>query len=346
MRLLDHIAQSSAPLVIRQHDGARWQLRSAADFSSALIRCPLRWVLSDDLTRTCIALAYSGGAELAGCLDLLHLPCERLWIEWNEAARREALQSALVGTAIAHEPHILRAGVLLDAEPDFRRGRLRTFWLSEGAPREAILAPVETLLDLEGSSAPSAPDALLQGAAVGVNDPLNPPIDKLLQCARYRLEDSWAAYYRHAAGTATERSLVVQKSLAAVAFDVPLLLALFLLVAVRDDLIRQPVQRRRLNSKRHRLGRRPLLDHLELSAPVFSPLHSTPATSAGGARRAPRLHHVRGHLVRRHNTVYWRGPHWRGHVRLGTVRSRTVRLRLPQEATRAGTAPGGRGSAG
>lgn len=178
-----------------------------------------------------------------------------------------------------------------------------------------------------------------------MSDPLNPPIDNLLQCARYRLDGSWLAYYQQAACTPAERALVIQKSLAAVAFDVPLLLALFLLVSVRDDLLREPVQRQRVNSKRRRLGRRPLLDHLELSAPVFSPLHSTPASS-GGVRRAPRLHHVRGHIVRRRNTVYWRGPHWRGHVRLGTVRSRTVWLRLPQEPTRAGTVPDGRGSAG
>lgn len=157
MRLLDHVAQSSAPLVIRQDDGRRWRLRRAADFSAPLVQCPLRWVLSDELTRTCIALAYSGGAELAGCLDLLCLPCERLWIEWNEAARREALRAALAGTEVAHEPHITRAGVLLRAGNGFRTGRRHTFWLSEGPPPEAIVAPIETLLDLEGRRAPPAP---------------------------------------------------------------------------------------------------------------------------------------------------------------------------------------------
>jgi hypothetical protein len=40
------------------------------------------------------------------------------------------------------------------------------------------------------------------------------------------------------------------------------------------------------------------------------------------------MHHVRGHLVRRYNTVFWRRPHWRGHARLGCVRSRSVELRL------------------
>lgn len=81
MRLLDHIAQSTAPLIVRQHSGAEWRLTGASDFARRLVQCPLRYVLSDELVRTCIALAYSDGDELSGCLDLLHLPAEQVWIE-------------------------------------------------------------------------------------------------------------------------------------------------------------------------------------------------------------------------------------------------------------------------
>ena len=64
MRLLDHIAQSTAPLIVRQHSGAQWRLTGASDFARRLVRCPLRYVLSDELVRTCIALAYSDGDGL------------------------------------------------------------------------------------------------------------------------------------------------------------------------------------------------------------------------------------------------------------------------------------------
>ena len=100
-------------------------------------------------------------------------------------------------------------------------------------------------------------------------------------------------------------------------------------MAVRDDLAQLPVKPFRLNAKRARLGRRPLLEHIELSAPVFAGASVSLDDGARGTRRGPRFHHVRGHLVRRRNTIYWRGPHWRGHVRLGSVRTRTVELRLP-----------------
>jgi hypothetical protein len=45
-----------------------------------------------------------------------------------------------------------------------------------------------------------------------------------------------------------------------------------------------------------------------------------------GSRRPPRLHHVRGHLVRREDRVFWRMAHLRGHALEGLVRSRTVCL--------------------
>jgi hypothetical protein len=73
-------------------------------------------------------------------------------------------------------------------------------------------------------------------------------------------------------------------------------------------------------------GRDRLLDHIEVSASLDT-LHA--ADSAGGeysARQSPRLHHVRGHLVRRDNRVFWRVPHLRGSARRGMVRSRTVCL--------------------
>jgi hypothetical protein len=38
------------------------------------------------------------------------------------------------------------------------------------------------------------------------------------------------------------------------------------------------------------------------------------------------LHHVRGHIARRGDKVFWRLPHLRGNARLGVVRSRTVQL--------------------
>ena len=329
MRLLDHIAQSTAPFVVRQDNGELWRLTGAHDFAPRIVGCPLRYVLSDDLVRTCTALAYSGGDELASCLDLLHLPAETLWIEWDEGARRTALARALPQCAAAGTPEVVRAGALVSARPAGRAGSLRTFWLARGESPEALLAPVETLLDFDGAAVSSGPEALLAGAAVAVRDPQNSQSDELLQCASFRLDGAWQRYYQRVASDAVTRAQVIRRSLAAVAFDVPMLLALFLLMAVRAELVQRPVDPLRVNAKRARLGKAPLLEHIEVSAPVFAQAARWHAEAPGTPRRGPRLHHVRGHIVRRHNAVYWRGPHWRGHVRLGSIRSRTVQLQLP-----------------
>ena len=329
MRLLDHIAQSTAPFLVQQDSGELWRLTAASDFARRVEQCPLRYVLSDDLVRTCTALAYSEGDELTGCLDLLHLPAEQLWIEWDETARRASLARLLPECPPGGDPGVVRAGTLIQASPGQRSGSLRTFWLTRSEPLEPLLAAVETLLDLEGAAVSAAPEALLAGQAVAVRDPQNEQLDRLLQCASFRLDPAWQRYYRSVAADPALRAEVIRCSLASVAFDVPMLLALFLLMAIHADLVHRPVCPGRLNAKRARLGKRALLEHIEVSAPVFAAGVHRPAEGPTTARRSPRLHHVRGHIVRRRDAVYWRGPHWRGHVRLGSVRSRTVELQLP-----------------
>jgi hypothetical protein len=121
---------------------------------------------------------------------------------------------------------------------------------------------------------------------------------------------------------------LIRQSLSGIAFDLPMLLALFLLQSIRADLIEKPFNPARLNAKRARTKQPPLLEHIEVSAPVSMQVARPHSDDYGSPRRAPRFHHVRGHIVRRHNSIYWRAPHWRGHIRLGSVRSRTVTLEM------------------
>lgn len=328
MRLLDHVAQSTVPLLVRQNCGDVWRLTSAGDFSQAVAHCPLRFVLSDELVRVCIELAYSEGDELSGCLDLMHLPAERLWVEWSEAARREALRRVIPECVHADGRHIERSGVLICAERSGRAGSLRTFFRAGIEPGEPMVAALETLLDLDGSGALAPPETMLKGGVVGVSDPQNEHLTHLLRCARFRLDSAWQRYYARAVSNPVLGAQVVRLLISSVAFDVPLLLALFLLMTIRADLVQTAVNPERLNRKRARFGRPPLLEHVEVSTPLFVQAAYRDTEKRTVARHGPRFHHVRGHIVRRGNTVYWRGPHWRGHLRLGRVRSRTVELQL------------------
>ena len=86
MRLLDLVAQSksAAPLL----PGGR-AFPSAHHFADAVRTCPLRLVLADDLIQCTSQLAYAEGERLSGCLDLIHVPSQQLWLEWLEATIAE-----------------------------------------------------------------------------------------------------------------------------------------------------------------------------------------------------------------------------------------------------------------
>jgi hypothetical protein len=331
VRLLDHVVQCTSPFIVRQSCGTLWELTGPKDFAQQLDQCPVRYVLADELVRACTELAYSEGDGLPGCLDLIHFPAERLWIEWNAAPQREELARALPECTVTNPMELdgSRHGVLIDAKGDGRLGRLRTFWLTRTEPPEPQLAAVETLIDLDRDLAQAPPAALLAGAEVAVSDQRNPHLDALLQCARFRLLPAWQRYYSAVAHTADERERVIRCSIGTVAFHVPTVLALFLLMTLRPSLPQVPVHLARLNAKRARLGRAPLLEHIEVHCPVFaSPVTPSRAAEFTAPRTAPRLHHVRGHIVRRQDAIFWRRPHWRGHLRVGAVRTRTVTLHL------------------
>lgn len=328
MRLLDHVAQCSVPFVVRQASGDVWQLSGCSDYAEEVARCPLRYVVTDDLLRACVDLAYSEGAGLSACLDLVHIPAEQVWIEWSGRVQRDAIVRLLPECANTQHFDGLHRGVLISADSAGRAGSVRTFWLPSTASAEPLMAALETHLDLNGDLDVYRAESLLEGVAVEVRDPCNAQIDKLLRCAGFRLIDAWLRYYAAVARTAAQREEVIRRSLATVAFDPPILIALFLLLNLRSELVQVPISRERLNAKRLRLGRRPLLAHIEVSSAVLAveprrDSHTVPAAS----RTAPRLHRVRGHIVRRGDAVFWRRPHWRGHVRLGSIQSRTVTLR-------------------
>lgn len=334
MRLLDHLSQCVSPVMVRQDDGRVWQLTGASDYAAALRRCPTRYVLNDEVVRACTSLAYSGGDELAGCIELIRIPSEDLWVEWNEPARLDELHRAWPDCPRSADDFVVRTGVLVHADPSGRHGSLHTFWQRRPDTDAPLMAATEALIDLDRNISFGDPDELLAGGTVAIREPSCAAIDHVMRSVGFRLEPSWQRYYAGAAIAPDQRRLVVEQLLAAVASDVPMLLALFLLVTLRGSLALDPVSAMRLNAKRLRSGKRPLLDHIEVSSPILAEHARRAAAEVPSSRRGPRFHPVRGHIVRRGGSVYWRGPHWRGHLRLGCVRTRTVALRLHEHPDR------------
>jgi hypothetical protein len=322
LRLLDLVAQSTSAAPTLPEG---WGFPGAHHFADAVRACPLRLVLADDLTQCTIQLAYAEGERLSGCLDLIHVPSQQLWLEWLEAARQSTL-SEMPACTCAPCYSVRRTGVLIAADPAGRAGTMRTFWSTQD--EQVYSAALLTDFDLDRVVRPPLDiDAVFSGAAFGAVIAVEPALDELLSHVCFRLDPAWANYYRAAHLTESQQSLVLREVLGTMAFDMPMILALFLLFAAKDGLQRRAAALEHLNRTRRRSGKRPLLEHIEVRAPIAVG-YQCPAPLAANAnrRRGPRLHHVRGHIARRGDKVFWRLPHLRGSARLGVVRSRTVQL--------------------
>jgi len=322
MRLVDRIAQSRTPFIVACNaTGTKTRLSGASDYADSVAACPIRYVLSDELTRLCTALAYSKGAQNLDCTDLLHVPAERLWVEWAHAPWQDELDryGFPPGDQLGK---CGRRGALLNASRDGRRGCVRMFWCVGDSELDVFASAMQATFDF---------DAPEDGGNSGMNDNVVRVTDDQVQgggslgtCFSFAFEKTWADYYNCCQLSADARHQIERHSLSTIALDIPVLLAFFLLLNTRTGLPQQRSQLGRLNRSRGRMGKAPLLDHIEVLAPfpaaeIFSRHDSPPS-----GRRRPRLHHVRGHLVRRSNELFWRAPHLRGHAGAGVLKTRTV----------------------
>jgi hypothetical protein len=299
-------------------------LNNAATFAKDVNRCATRYVLSDELARLCTALAYSKGASTLACADILHVPAEQVWVEWAEAPWRDELAQYGFKNPVDRSASG-RRGVFIQSTPQGRRGLLRTFWAEGESELHVLSSSMEAYFDFDTPDG-AEPEVFggQQGCSMGVSDGHVGDADVLRRCFRFRFERSWEEYYERAQLTRIQASALSRHALGTIAIDIPVLLAFFLLLATRPGLPRRPLMLERLNRARARSGKAPLLEQIEVFSPLFPAYKSLGGSGSETSRRTRRLHHVRGHLVRRGDKLFWRVPHLRGNARAGSVRTRTV----------------------
>lgn len=325
MRLADRIAQCKTPFAVRDtKDGSLTHLSGAAAYSKDIAGCATRYVLSDELTRLCTALAYSKGASTLACADLLHVPAERVWVEWADAPWRNELARygfKCPGDSVSSG----RGGVLIQSTPQGRCGLLRTFWADGESELNVLASSMEAYFDFDTPEG-EEPEVFdrRQRSSICVSDGTVGGADVLRRCFRFRFERSWQDYYARAQLTSVQATAVTHHALGTIAINIPVLLAFFLLLVTRPGLPRRPLKLERLNMARARSGKTALLEQIEVFAPLLPEYKSGCSSRSGAPGRSRRLHHVRGHLVRRGSKLFWRVPHLRGGAGAGLIRTRTV----------------------
>jgi hypothetical protein len=257
---------------------------------------------------------------------LLRMPATTLWVEWCNEPWRRALQRNGFRQPQGDAPWVGRRGAFIGASLDGRRGTLRTFWTTGENDPDVLASSVEA--DFDFDAAPGArldpPDRRPPPASIRVRDEKAGGDDPLARCFRFRYESSWADYYGRIRLSEMQTVALWRQTLGTIALDVPVLIAFALLLSTRSGLPRYTRCLARLNRARSMSNKHPLLEHIELRAPVLPEYVAQSFGEHHGVRRRPRLHHVRGHLVRRGNQLFWRVPHLRGSARAGVVRTRTV----------------------
>ena len=340
MTLADRVQQSRAPFVVRDnHTGRVWTLDNTADHAEAVATCPVRYLLQDGLTQLCADLAYSKGAKKLACADLLRMPSTQFWVEWCNGPWQRALQRYGFPLVPGACQWIGRRGALVSASADGRRGSIRTFWSVGDNEQEVLTSSIESFFDLDTADGqrPRAPDLQEWGETMQVHDKTAGADDDVLsRCFRFRYERSWAEYYANAGLSQADSAILWGHTLGTIALDIPMLLAFALLLCTRTGLPQHTSNLERLNRARTRAGRTPLLEHVVVSAPFLPEYSEKQQPDVRGSRRSPRLHHVRGHLMRRGSELFWRVPHLRGSARTGIVRSRTVIWTLDEAQARRG----------
>jgi hypothetical protein len=325
MRLADCIAQCRTPFIVEStKDGAITHLTGASTFAKDIAECATRYVLSDELTRLCTALAYSKGASTLACADLLHVPANRVWVEWADAPWRNEL--ALYGFKTPVESaRVGRGGVFIQSTPQGRQGLLRTFWADGDSEHHVLASSMEAYFDFDTPEG-EEPEVFdqQQRSSFCVSDGALVEADILRRCFRFRFERSWHDYYDKAHLTPEQAAAVTHNSLGTIAISIPVLLVFFVLLVARPGLPQRPLMLERLNRARAKSGKARILDQIEVCAPLYTVRKSGPGSELGAACRSRRLHHVRGHLVRRGSKLFWRVPHLRGSARAGLIRTRTV----------------------
>jgi hypothetical protein len=306
MYLYDRVAQSGAESLVEDAAGRIHAVPGPAELAEDVRGCGSRYVLDDSVRDTCLEL-LCGRPEVIQLADHCYrLPHEAMWIEWTDP-------HVVPGSSAGSQ----RAGVLVLADECGRRGTLYSFSQDElGRP---WTGQVFFLFDFDQEI--SAEDAL---CGISLGDVGNPDeIKRIFRHGMPRIDNRWLDFFRASGGLPGDS---LQRLMYAALPDFGMLCAFLLLLSLECAATQPRQGLDKINRARARSGKTLLLDHLEVNMRLAGGASGEGGGGHRGDRSAPRLHQVRGHLVRRGGKTFWRMHHLRGDAAQGIIASRMARV--------------------
>ena len=300
MRLLDQVAQCREPVRVELPGRGIWELPGAASMAEAVAETPVRYVLADNVREACHEIAARWPELMDPVSTALRLPVPAMWIEWDEV-------DGAGGTS--------RTAMLVRAGDGDRNGTVHTFWQDRETGPE--MAQAHIAFDLDRILSPGQENSAELAHL--------PTLRLLAPHFVMSVEPEWIRFFA-ASGSERQR---VNTAIARCAIQAlpnfAFLIGLLRLLAIRQNVAETRVERVDLNRARARRGKPPLLDHVEVSLAIGA--GGATGTGHDGVRAPSRQHLVRGHLVNRRGTIFWRSPHLRGLVCAnGAPMKRNVRV--------------------
>lgn len=241
-----------------------------------------RFVLDDHVGSLVKTLVIEQPDLVAECLDMIRLPAETFWLEWRDYDLDEKRPF--------DEPRI---GLLVETDAGGRSGEMTLIWEGPGVAPE--ITPARFAFGLDDAMPPPGSDWYAMEHSCAAID---------LLCRHFRMRP--ASNCGVGAGRWTVKAIADAAWLAG-----PFMIAFSLLLLRSGEIVEREFSRSKLNRSREARGRSSLLDYTEMRIASPEPLPSL-GNAAQTDMRNVRLHHVRGHLVRRGGAIFWRKAHLRG----------------------------------
>jgi hypothetical protein len=287
-----------------------------ADLAKRLEGAP-RFLFDDAATRTAVELNLGRPKVLREAMAHIRIPYPKLWVEWDDAARqklREKFDEPLSYAELRPMPG--RVGFLLEADPSGRRGHATWLWTTpqSGTTDIASVGAIEPFFDLDRRFAlpPARVEGLLKGnlAREWLDNPVQlEALFDIWRTAEHR-PSQWGKHY-----LALFDQLQEALSYADVVGEYMMIwAALLLLTASRPVVDLVSIDLGRLNRRRVKQGKRPLLDYTQVSLHLDSPETQYNPVLRGPlyGRKSPRVHLVSSYLARRGDKHWVVQPYWRG----------------------------------
>lgn len=293
MRIIDRVLDAPEIEVLTDSTGRRHFVDGPSSKADAIRDCTLRYALDPEASRQCGDLFLKG--ETLPRLDdpLVRMPATRFWMEVfaDNCPRAGVLQSG-------------RVALLVETDDTARKGIITLF--SEQSSGDIRLFPGVVEFDLDS-------ELIKPPGCSNVCKMRHRDLDRIspvLRHALLHLNEDWDPFAKACIDrTYGEYISFIAESLW---FTLPLVLAFAAMLNSGTVLDKRLTDLTRLNAARMKRGRRPLLEHTEVSLRLDAKSQPGEQRRAGGGRESPRMHLVRGHPVHRASKTFWRASHFRG----------------------------------